>query len=117
MPDSEKRKEPRISVCLPVNYICTDGDGTELSTGMGKTINISTGGLFLESPIQIESDYIVLMTIDLKNELMTVNGKVAHSRVGENGLYETGIEFTGTPQENVSYIKILVETYHAKKKK
>jgi len=117
MPDPEKRKEPRIPVSLPVNYICTDEDGTELSTGMGKTINISKGGVFLESPIQINSDFIVLMTIDLKNELIEVSGKVAHSRVEKNGLYKTGIEFTGTPQENVNYIKILVETYHAQKKK
>ena len=115
MPDTEKRKQPRVEVRLPVNYICLDKSGTELGTGMGRTVNVSRGGIYMESPSEIDSDFVVLMTIDVKNELVQVKGKVAHCRVNQSGIYETGIQFIGTPEENIKSIKMLVETYHATK--
>lgn len=115
MPNSEKRQQPRIEVRLPVNYICTDGEGTELSAGMGRTKNISKGGIYLETPTQIDSEFIILMTIDINDKLVQVRGKVAHCQVSEGGLYETGIKFVGTPEDILNSVKMLVKTYHAHK--
>ncbi len=117
MPKTDKRKFPRVETRNVVSYVCVDKKGNEIGEGMGETFNISQGGILLKSVYPIESEFILLMSIDLENNIMEIKGKVAHSIKDKFGKYETGISFLGTHDENIQIIKKFVKTYYSRKKK
>ena len=65
-----KRKNPRVKTSNGVSYVCIDENGNEIEQGMGKTIDISLGGILLKTSVPIESKYILLATIDLKGNVI-----------------------------------------------
>jgi len=115
MQKTDKRKYPRVETRNVVSYVCVDKEGNEIGEGMGETLNISQGGILLKSPYPIESEFILLMSIDLENNIMEIKGKVAHSKKDKSGKYETGISFLGTHDENIQTIKSFIKTYHSRK--
>ncbi|MCP4367701.1 MAG: PilZ domain-containing protein [Deltaproteobacteria bacterium] len=117
MPKTDKRKFPRVETRNVVSYVCVDKKGNEIGEGMGETFNISQGGILLKSVYPIESEFILLMSIDLENNIMEIKGKVAHSIKDKFGKYETGISFLGTHDENIQIIKKFVKTYYSRKSK
>ena len=117
MKKTDKRKYPRVETRNVVSYVCLDKKGAEIGEGMGETLNISIGGILLKSPFPIESEFILLMSIDFENNIMEVKGKVAHSKKDKSGKYETGISFLGTHEENIQIIKKFIKTYHSRKNK
>ena len=110
MPDTERRKYPRIKAHNVISYICTDKDGNQVGEGLGETINISQGGILLKTPLPIESEYILLTSIDSESNMVEIKGKIAHSRRAESGECETGIRFLGTHDENIQIVKSLVKS-------
>ena len=117
MPKTDKRKYPRVETRNVVSYVCLDNKGAETGEGMGETLNISQGGILLKSAYPIESEFILLMSIDLENNIMEIKGKIAHSKKDKSNKYETGISFLGTHDENIQAIKSFVKTYHSHKNK
>ena len=115
MPKTDKREYPRVETRNVVSYVCVDKEGNEIGEGMGETLNISQGGILLKSPYPIESEFILLMSIDLENNIIEIKGKVAHSKKDKSGKYETGISFLGTRDENIQTIKSFIKTYHSRK--
>jgi c-di-GMP-binding flagellar brake protein YcgR len=115
MPEQEKRKYPRVVTSNIVSYICIDKDGNELDQGMGRTVNISQGGTLLETSRPIESDYIVILTIDLDDNVIQTKGEVVHTRSVEAGKYLTGIRFQGTREEVLRIVKSFIIDYHRQK--
>ena len=110
MPETEKRKHPRIETQNVISYICTDEDDNQLGEGVGETMNISQGGILLKTPLPVESEYILLTTIGLENNMIDIKGKVVHSQRDESGKFTTGIRFLGTQDEKVQIVKCLVKT-------
>jgi hypothetical protein len=110
VPETEKRKYPRIKTQNVISYICTDEDDNQLGEGVGETMNISQGGILLKTPLPIEAEYILLTTIDLENNTIDIKGKVAHSQRDESGKFKTGITFLGTHNEKIQIVKCLVKT-------
>ena len=117
MPISNKREYPRVETRNVVSYVCVDKEGNEIGEGMGETLNISQGGILLKTAYPIESEFILLMSIDLENNIMEIKGKVAHSIKDKSGKYETGITFLGKHDENIQIIKKFIKIYHLRKNK
>ena len=117
MPKTDKREYPRVETHNVVSYVCVDKEGNEIGEGMCETLNISQGGILLKSAYPIESEFILLMTIDLEDNIMELKGKVAHSKKDKFGKYETGISFLGTHDENIQTIKTFIKIYHSRKNK
>jgi len=69
MPKTDKREYQRVETRNVVSYVCVDKEGNEIGEGMGETLNISQGGIFLKSAYPIESEFILLMSIDLENKI------------------------------------------------
>ena len=106
-----KRKNPRVKTSNGVSYVCIDENGNEIEQGMGKTINISLGGILLETSVRIESKYVLLATIDLKDNLIEIRGKVAYSRKIESGEFLNGIQFLETPERQVKIIAEFIKVH------
>jgi c-di-GMP-binding flagellar brake protein YcgR len=110
MPETDKRKYARIEALNVISYMCTDEEGNQLGEGVGETMNISQGGILLKTPLPIESEYILLTTIDFENNTIDIKGKIAHSQRDESGQFKTGIRFLGTDDDKLQIVKCLVKT-------
>jgi len=91
--EEEKRKHYRAKTVNPVSYVCVDQDANPLNQGMGTTLDISRGGLLMETKVPIKSQFILLTATDTEEELTRIKGKVVYCREVEPGLFHTGIRF------------------------
>lgn len=106
-----KRKNPRVKTSNGVSYVCIDENGNEIEQGMGKTIDISLGGILLETSVPIESKYILIATIDLKGNLIEIRGKVVYSRKIEFREFLNGIQFLETPERQIKIIAEFIKVH------
>jgi hypothetical protein len=117
MGETNQRQHARVKTCNLISYACLDDQGTLLTQGIGKALDISQSGLMLESSCPIESEYITLLSADPDDRLLDIVGKVAHARRSRSGSYKTGIRFTGSHAENVQFAASLIKTFHYRNKK
>jgi len=107
-----KRKNPRVKTSNGVSYVCMDENGNGIDQGMGRTIDISLGGMLLETSVPIESKYILLATIDLKGNLIEIRGEIAYSRSIKSGEFLNGIQFLETPERQIKIIAEFIKVHH-----
>lgn len=111
----DRRKFPRIKICNPVSYDSVGPEGIVLDQNMGIALDISQNGILLETVEMIQAKYIYLVFVDLENNLIRTTGRVAFSVKNKNGNFKSGINFEGEPQENMEFVKKLVQAYHHQK--
>src|SRR4030042_3424983 len=103
----EKRKHPRFSVALPVEYSRAD-----LSADHGRVMNASEGGLLLSLPEQMElgSHLRLRLFFTMGSELNAVETLVEVVWVDVHlekdwGDYRTGVRFVEIPTEEMDKLK------------
>ena len=94
----EKRHHKRIDSLNLISYVCLDENDQIIKQGMGRTLNVSKGGILLETHIKIDSGKIVLLTIGLEEDLVDIKGKIVTSSEGNEGKFESGIQFLETDE-------------------
>jgi hypothetical protein len=114
---ADHRAHPRVETCNLISFQCIDARGRAVRQGMGKALDVSKNGLMLESGHPVESEYVSLMSTDPDNRLIEIVGKVAYSRRSRTGSYQTGIQFSGSSDENVRFATSLIKTFHYRRKK
>lgn len=93
MPSKDQRQAPRAD-SLNLSFFCIDEDSNITHQGMGRTLNISTSGILLETSEQIPQDKTVDMEIAMENEIINASGTVIHSTEYGEDIFHTGIHFT-----------------------
>ena len=116
MSTTDKRKYRRIETSNTISYVFIDEEGNEIEEGMGTALNISQGGLLLETYLPVKAQFILIMHIDLKGELLKIKGKVTYSRPGESGNYFVGVRFLDTHESQRKMIVSFIKAYHSRKK-
>ena len=111
----DRRKFPRVPTRNVVSYISIDENGNTLSHGMGKAMDISQSGIRLETSQKIESGFIILEFVDLEDKLVNVKGKVAYCKGRDQKVFNIGISFEGTHEENIAIAAKLLRMYHTRK--
>ena len=111
MLEEERRKHTRMDSLNLVSYVCVDENNQVLSQGMGRTLNVTEGGILLETHAPIEQQHIVLVTVGLKDDLVDIKGKVIHHRKGEGGEFNTGIEFIETDASALRILKDFIVAF------
>ena len=107
----EKRKHPRVDITNLISYCCMDGRENLKHEGRGKSINISQGGILIETHDPFEWQDILLMSIDIEDESVSIKGKVVYCNAANFGKYRTGIQFLETNEKIVSFVEGLLKTY------
>jgi hypothetical protein len=92
----ERRKHPRFKTNDPISYVCLDNDGNRIKEGKGKAVNVSQGGILIETQDSFNWQDILLLNIDLKDKSISVKGRVVYSNTDDSGMVQTGIEFLET---------------------
>ena len=108
----DQRKHPRVKTNNLVSYFSFDGAGKFISHGIGIALDISKGGILLETPCAIESGLIVIATLDWENNLVEVNGKLVYFIKKPIEMYLSGIEFIDSNKKIVEFIVNLVKGYN-----
>ena len=112
---TEKRQHQRVSTLNLLYYVCLDDEGSHLDQGMGKTLDISQGGILIETHIQIEAKFIMLLALGFEEELVDIKGEVVYSRKNESGMYESGIKLLETDDKITGIVDKLIEDFIQKK--
>jgi hypothetical protein len=108
----DQREFPRVQACNLISYAVTDRGGNVTDHCMGRALDLSQNGICLETVRQVKSEYISLMSNDVKENLIEIKGRVAYSRKNGQNLFRTGIRFEGTHDENIRFAKKLIRVYY-----
>ena len=107
----QKRKHPRIDSLHLLSYSCLNDDCQLESQGMGRTLNVSEGGILLETHTAIDPDLIISLAIGLDDDVTEVKGKVVFSKEGDNERFQTGVEFIETDKKSRRLIKKYIAAF------
>lgn len=111
MTQENRRLHPRIEALNLIAYDCMDEDGQVVIRGMGRTLNISEGGILLETHIQIEQQCDALLSISLENDLIDIKGKIVYSKPGKADKFESGIKFFEIGETELAAIKLYIKAF------
>ncbi len=114
---TEKRRQARILTDNLISYICINNNNSEASQGIGRTLNISQGGLLIESHTPVETERILLTTVNEKNELMEIRAKVAYCREAGPGIFHTGVRFLERNKRIRQIVVGMIKTFNLQKNK
>ncbi len=113
---SNKRKYPRVNIRVLASFDCYNEDGELFYQKLGVILDISLGGMLIETDEIIKANYVEIIFVNYKNKLMSIVGSIVHSRKSENGKAKTGLCFHGAESENIKIATNLIRThYHGKK--
>ena len=110
----DKRKHPRVKIENLVSYVCTDDGGNEIEEGLGKIMDVSLGGILIETIKPIGTQDILLTTIDIDDKIMNMIGKVVYCRTEGSGMFRSGIEFHETKENIKLFATNLIKNYGKK---
>ena len=111
-----QRKYPRINVYVPVSYDCYDDEGEIFERKIGVALDVSLGGILIESYDIVDANYVKVVFVNNDNKLLSIVGSVVHSTKIEKGKARTGFCFHGKDSESIEFITNLIRTYHQDKK-
>jgi c-di-GMP-binding flagellar brake protein YcgR len=108
----DPRKYSRVRTRNLICYFSFDKAENMTSQGMGIAMDISKGGILLETPCPIKPGTLVLSATDRDNNLMELRGKLVHSTRSNSGTYLSGIEFVGVDGRVRDFITRLILEYN-----
>lgn len=109
--NEQKRKHDRIDSLLLLNYICRDENNEEVNQGMGRTLNVSQGGILLETHVPVDKNHTISLSIGIEEDLVDIQGKVIYNRQGDSGKTETGIEFINVDQASLRVLNQYIDAF------
>ena len=108
----EKRKHRRVKTQNLISYFAFDDTGKLISHGLGIALDISKGGILLETKDPIKPGLIILTATDRENNLFEVKGELAYSKKISAATYSSGIKFTGVNERVTTFITNLIKEYN-----
>jgi len=112
MGKEEKRIHARINALNLISYECSDETGQMVLQGMGRTLNISEGGILLETHVQLEPQHTVSLAIGLEDELIYISGTVVVSKPGKEDKFESGIQFADIGETELEVLKLFIQAFN-----
>jgi c-di-GMP-binding flagellar brake protein YcgR len=108
----DQRKYPRVNVNVPIFYECYDEECELFEQKIGTALDISQGGILIETDHLMDANYIKIGFVNYQNELIEITGSIIWSRKKQDRKVHTGVCFHGSQTENIKFASNLVRTYH-----
>ena len=108
----EKRKHSRVDSIYLLSYVNLDENDKELVQGMGRTINVSESGIMLETHVAFKENDRVDVVVGIKEDMVTIRGKVIFTRTTETGRYQSGIEFLTIEDASLETLRRYIEAFN-----
>jgi c-di-GMP-binding flagellar brake protein YcgR len=109
---ADRRKYKRVKTQNLVSYFSFDNTGKLISHSLGIALDISKGGILLETTYPIESGLIVLAATDRERNLIEVKSKLVYSKKTSTGTYFSGLKFIGVDERVTKFITKLIKEYN-----
>ena len=109
------RKHPRIKTSNLISHATADEHNKLISQGLGKALDISKGGILLETPNPIESGLVSLMAVDFDNNIIEIKGELVYCKKTASGMYHSGIKFVGTNEQVANFAIRVIKEYNNRK--
>jgi Tfp pilus assembly protein PilZ len=117
MEDLKRRKFGRSRSLNLVDYVIIGQDGSHLSRSMGRTRNVSEGGLLLETHRPLAEGQAVLITLGLKNDTVQLEGRIMHqeppARLSGETRHCAGVKFTAMSKQDTEALKKYIQALNA----
>ncbi len=101
------RKHTRVPSLKLISYECMDDQQQLINQGMGRTLNISPGGVLLETYNPVDTKYNIKLALGLGDDLVEVEARVCFCKESPDGTYEAGIEFINPDKKAKEVIRKL----------
>ncbi len=111
MTTEDRRKNERINALNLISYSCIDENVQTVAQGMGRTLNVSQGGILLETHAPIDPKHTVALAIGLEDNLINIKGRVIFSLAGGEKRFESGIEFIDTDEAELEALKKYIKAF------
>ncbi len=108
----EKRKDQRVKTQNLISYFSINKAEKIISHGLGIAMDISKGGILIQTSDAIESRLIILAATDRKKNLFEVKGELAYSKRIFIGTFFSGIKFTDSNERVKKFIVNLIKEYN-----
>ena len=107
----EKRKYPRVYTNTPLSYALKNDDVDRIKEGLGRAVNISQGGILIETNTAFKWQDILQLSLNVEGEFVTISGKVVYCNAVDSGTFHTGIEFFKINEKILSFVIGLLKSY------
>jgi hypothetical protein len=126
----DNRKHTRVETNIKASYVIIDDRGNKIEKGLGKILDISLGGVLLETIKPIGLHNILLTTSGIDDETLnmkgdvayckmedsrTFKGDVAYCKMEDSRTFRTGIKFLEHIEDIQLFVKSLLKIYSKQK--
>ena len=102
---STRSRLKRLETLNLVSFTHKDPDGRVDLEVVGRTLDLSEGGIFLEIPQPVPAGNTeVDVTLGIQEHVINTLGEIVHQRELENGHFGLGIAFKGLSEKDVRVI-------------
>ena len=108
---SERRRFIRPEALNLLDYLIVDEQGRQGEYSMGRTLNVSEGGILMETHIPLPKGQQVMITLGLEDELVDVMGRIVYTTYSA-GRHQNGIEFFHVADSDKRALDRYVEAFH-----
>lgn len=109
MNDTHQRKHERQDSLNLVDYVVLDEAGVQVARAMGRTRNVSEGGILLETHRALTAGQKVLISLGLYDDTVELKGTVVHTEPSEEKGFCSGIAFEEVGDKGRRILKSYVQ--------
>ncbi len=107
----ERRRYIRPEALNLLDYLVVDQQGRQGEYAMGRTLNVSQGGILMETHIPLPVGQQVMITLGLEDQLIDVMGRIIYDTY-DAGRHQNGIEFFHVADDDRKILNRYVEEFH-----
>ncbi|MEA2115457.1 MAG: PilZ domain-containing protein [Thermodesulfobacteriota bacterium] len=111
MARTERRHYIRPESLNLLDYLVVDDQGRQGDYSMGRTLNVSNGGILMETHIPLPQGQRVMVTLGLKDELIDIMGRIVYTTFNA-GRHQNGIEFFHVSDADQRILDHYIKAFH-----
>jgi len=111
----DRRKYPRVNTTNLISHVTIDETGRWIFQGMSRALDISRGGILLETAQPITPGCLSMMTVDMDNNLIEIKGELIHCSKSGPSTYHSGIKFISTDELITKFVTQMIKVYNHRK--
>jgi len=96
---------------LDIEHVARKGE--VLNQGMGRTLDVSSVGLKLETHIPLTPGETLQVAIGLDDDVVNLQGRIVHVAEVERDLYHAGVDFVDLDSEGQRVLNRYLEAFKA----
>ncbi|WP_084457148.1 PilZ domain-containing protein [Desulfogranum mediterraneum] len=114
--NTERRSHARPESLNLLDYLVVDEQGRQGEYSMARTLNVSKGGILMETHIPLPQGQQVMLTLELDDKLVNIMGRIVYTTYS-SGMHQNGIEFFHVSENDRHILYAYVEAFHDSQKK